>query len=282
MKRLKRGLIGIAVVIFAVFGFILLIAWVHRDELAGKVREEINTYLNADLQMGKYRVTIFRHFPDVELIVEDVVITGRGEFTGDTLTVIRKLGIEVDFYSLFRGPLTVESLYIDRGMLLAKVLPDGRANWDIWIDSEDAIADGDTANAASYQIRQISFRNAEIRYEDLESDLHSTLNRVQIDLQKSGTSEYWNSRIEVSVWNASMYGFRLLQDGYAALDGELAFDADRFGLAFGENALRLNDMPFSLAGSVSMPDTTVFMDLAFSSPNSTFKQWLSLVPFMYR
>ena len=280
MKRYIIWLGRLAGGLILLLGILVFSAWLYRDELAGKIREEINSNMEADLEFGTYSVNIFRHFPDVTLTVNDLIITGRGAFSADTLSRIGQLGIEVDLYSLFREPLVIESVHFDKGNLFAKVLSDGRANWDIFPATDAPAVDTSDAGIA-YRIQRISFRDAFISYDDLESNIQSDLHQVQIDLEKNAGDKYWQSLITVPEWNAKMEGMQLLQKARAEWKAALEFSQDSFGVAFGENALALNEIEFALDGYAQMPDTTIEMDIRFKSSNASFHKLLSLVPYIY-
>lgn len=284
MKRYIRWALLVLGVLLLLIGIVFTTIWLHKDELIIRIKEELNTQIDADIEFESYRIKLFRNFPDATLGLFNLSLTGRDPFKEDTLILIENLEVEVDLWSLIRKPFLVESILVNNGIVKAKVLQDGRANWSIFPESEmDTLIESPIKREGelAYHIQKIAFNQCSILYDDAESIIHSSLKNVSLELNRQIGQEYWESMISVAAWNTNYDGIELMQNAKAKLDAELFFDADLFKLVFGRNNLRFNEMDFVLDGSVSMPDTSIITDISFASSSTSFKKFLSLIPLMY-
>jgi hypothetical protein len=283
MKRLFRWMRSILITLSILVGLLLLTAWIYRDKLVNKLLDEINQQVEADVAFDSYTFSPFRNFPDMSLAIRGLSIAGREPFAGDTLMYMGKLYVEVDLWSLIKPPFRVESIQINTANIRAKVLEDGSANWDIFPEQEPTSETvRDTTTGIRFEIQTIRIRDSRIQYSDLESAVFSTLKKVNADFSSKRGNPFWDSGIMIENWDLEMEGMPLLQDMQAELSGNLRVNPDSFAVFFGPNTLHLNEMPFSLDGFAAMPDTSIVMDIGFRSDASTFKDLLSLVPFIYR
>jgi len=179
--------------------------------------------------------------------------------------------------------ISVESIEIDRGNVLAKVLPDGRANWDI-MKPDTSVVEEDTTASMHFEMKKVTVKHTNVVYDDRESEMKAELKdwsgTLKGDLASDMTMLSTTSHIK-SV-SFIMDGMTLLSE--ATLETEIAMDAnfkqDKY--TFRSNNILLNTMEISFSGWVQRPDTsTIDMDLKINTDKVTFKQFLSLVPALY-
>jgi uncharacterized protein involved in outer membrane biogenesis len=73
---------------------------------------------------------------------------------------------------------------MDKAVVNAIVLKDGKANWDIMTDTSEVEAET-TASSSEMKIllRNVELKNSRISYSDFESDMQANLNDVNFNLQ---------------------------------------------------------------------------------------------------
>lgn len=132
------------------------------NNLAGK-------HVDADVNFGEVRLSVFRSFPYLNVGFTDFTLTypsdrysgedstyymmrqGRGPKV-DTLASIRRMHASVDVAALALGTLRIPLLTLDKPRIFAKNYPDGRTNWDIFI-SGDRKADKDPADSSASPLK---------------------------------------------------------------------------------------------------------------------------------
>ncbi|GAB3933254.1 AsmA family protein [Larkinella terrae] len=287
----KAGIITASIV-----GVLLLTAWIvpmfFRDKIVSQLQQELNNRLNAHISFrtDKVRLSLFRHFPNLTLQTDSLSIVGQSPFRGDTLLSTRAFEMSVNLLSAISGDkLKLNGVYLDQPRVLIKILPDGRANYDIYKIAENAEpTKADTSQTAfTLDIDEWEVKNGLVRYNDQSLPLDVRLEAVDHTGSGSLSADVadlvLNTRAErITV---TYDGMEYLTDKKLDSDMKLRADFEKAVYTFAENLLRLNDLPIELNGSISTgsapSDTSMRFDLTYRSPESDFKNLLSLVPGMY-
>ncbi len=103
MKALK--IIGIIAVILVVviIGLLILIPVLFKDQIAERVKVEINKNVEARVDWEDFGLTFFRNFPNLTFSLHDLTVTGIEAFEGDTLTSVGNFRLVLDVGSVIRG-----------------------------------------------------------------------------------------------------------------------------------------------------------------------------------
>lgn len=140
---------GVWAVLLLVVQFALSPAVLTRlaNNMAGK-------YVDADVNFGEVRLSVFRSFPYLNVGFDDFSLTypsGRhaGEDStyymmrqgcgpgADTLASMRRMYASVDVAALALGTLRVPMLVLDKPRIFAKNYPDGSANWNVFASGRE-------------------------------------------------------------------------------------------------------------------------------------------------
>ena len=102
--------------------------------LKPKIDEQIANSVNAEVNfdLNKFQISLLRYFPNLSVSAQDFSIVGKDEFAGDTLVALDDFSVTVDLWSaIFGSEIKVRGVYLTRPRVFAKVLSNGKANWDI-------------------------------------------------------------------------------------------------------------------------------------------------------
>lgn len=136
--------------------------------LTGIVSKVASEYVDGDIHFGKVSASMFRRFPAVTLSLEDFHITypsdrfdeseklgvqGHLMYKGcsdqaDTLASFRKFAVGVSIPELLGGRIGVPYLRLDHPRIFAHSYADGKANWDMFITSDEE-EEADTSSTDS-------------------------------------------------------------------------------------------------------------------------------------
>ena len=275
-------------IIIITLGFILMamiiLPFAFRGKVAEIVQTQINKNLNAKVSFTDLRLNLFSNFPDMTASLSNLTVAGVDSFALDTLVSAKKVRLAINLGTLLTDQgISVESIEIDRGNVLAKVLPDGRVNWDI-MKPDTSVAEEDTSASMHFEMKKVIVRHTNVVYDDRESKMKAELKdwsgTLKGDLASDITMLSTTSHIK-SV-SFTMDGMPLLSE--ATLETEIAMDANfkQGKYTFRSNKILLNAMEISFGGWVQMPDTSIIdMDLKINTDKVTFKQFLSLIPALY-
>ncbi len=268
-----------------------LIPYFFKDDIKAKIDKRIAQSLNAEinLDLDKLSLSIFRNFPNITASLDDFSIVGKEEFAGDTLVAIDRSRVTVDIWSVIFGAETkVRGIYLKNPRVFAKVLSNGKANWDIAIfEPEDStLTEEEKAEEETkfdVGIRFWEIENGKIIYQDASLDAF-----VEIEgLTHKGSGNFNQEVFDLEILT-DMEDFSYTQSGTAYLtnkkiasDITLNMNLPESKYTFKDNQVKINDFSFGFEGFVQLLEEKINLDIRFASREDKFKNILSLVPGMF-
>jgi len=289
MKKIIRltGIV-IASIIVLILAAAILIPVLFRDKIKTKVQSEINSMVNAQVKFQDYKLSLFKAFPNAAFSINDVSVVGNDQFLGDTLAYIKSCDIVFNLASIFSSSgYEVKSIIIDNPFVNAKVLKDGKANWDIMKATTEAPTEeaeaSTTTSSFKVLLRQFRINNARIIYNDASADMNAAIKDLNFLLSGDMTSTRTNlaMNLGISQLTFGMGGVNYMNKAKAELQANLDARLDSMIFVLKDNYLKLNDIKLVFAGKVAMPGDDIFTDVTFNTPETSFKSLLSMVPAIY-
>jgi hypothetical protein len=285
---MKKAIISIAIVIVLLVGALLAIPIFFKKNLLEVAKNTLNNQLNAKVEFGDIKLSLFRNFPQATLEFEDVTVKGKGEFQNDTLLSVAYVSTKMDLSSLFRkSERSIEEIILEKPQLKLIVSKSGKANWDVAPEqqatSKMSESTGSGSDEFQLQLANIEIRNADLIYDDKLAQMIVELTDVNFDI--SGNM-YGNSTQLKTKGKAKDFSFKYGDVSYisnTSLDISTLLDVDfeRMKFTIAENELFVNRLPLELSGSFEMPTDTTFVDLQLKTKESDFENFLALVPPVY-
>jgi hypothetical protein len=280
---MKKVLISIGILFLLLIAIIIVAPIIYKDKIVALVKKSANEQLNAQVNFGKFELTLIRNFPNITICLNDLSIVGTQPFEGDTLTYAKEFAISLDLMSVISGSkIKVKSIKIDEALINLMVLKDGKVNWDIMKPSPAST--GETP-PSDYQIALNSYEvtNSTIRYNDQPGGMRVSLQQVNHSGHGDFTQDLFtlstNTTIEkTNVWYG---GLHYLNNVKSALTADLDIDMRKSKYTFKQNELKLNDLSLAFDGYVAMPGSDILMDIKFKSGTNTFGSFISLIPAIY-
>ncbi len=280
MKKFFR----IIVTLFAV----LLIAIValpiaFKGKIINAIKAAANEQLTAVLAFDDVSVSLIRDFPNLNVRIDQLSLTGTGVFDGVQLLSAERIGVTIDLMSILGDTIALRDILIESPSIDVRVLADGTANYDIMkpaADSEQAEEQGDSTASFAMNLRRYSISNGAVHYDDatfpmrldIEGLNHSGAGDFTLDVFTLQTSTS-ASRIDV-VYD----GVKYLREAKADLTAGIEIDNRTSTYSFKENVLMLNRLPLKANGWVAMPADDIGIDLSFSSSGGDLVALMSLIP----
>jgi hypothetical protein len=291
MTMWKRFLAVIAVLV-ALFVLVLAILPIFfRDEIEARVRAGMNERVDARVEFADVGLSLFRHFPNFSISLDDLAVTGVGTFEGDTLAYADRFGLVVDLGSAIgmvrRGePLVVESILVHRPYLHARVREDGRASWDIVkAMKEVTVAEPEPGASRSVRVslRRFSVEDGRIAFDDEQSGLHARVRGLDHTLSGDFSAERFTLDTHTTADSVSVRfaGVPYLTDARIVADADLDADMGTRRFTFRDNELMVNRLGLALDGDVIVLEDGLNLDLTFAAERADFREILSLVPAIY-
>lgn len=286
-KVLKKILKFFTIFLVVLIALLIAIPIIFKDEILEKVKEEANNNLNAKLEFSDFELSIFRSFPDLSVELKDLKLIGIKEFKKDTLVSFKSFYAGLDVMSVVSGDvIAVKAIILDEPNISAKVLKDGKANWDIAKASEEvAQEDTTTSEPTQFKIKlnKFAINKANISYDDKSMNVLAKIKNFNFNLKGDFTQDFTSLDIKTDIETLDLTFEGIKYMNKAAFEFISLLDADlkNMKFTFNENIFRLNKLELGFSGFVEMPTDDIKMDIKFATKKTDFKTLLSLVPAIY-
>jgi hypothetical protein len=280
---MKKAFKIVAIVIGALLLLMIILPFAFKGKIKEQLTREINAGLNARVGFEGVGLSLFSHFPDMTLKLENLTVVGVQEFKADTLANIPSLSLTLNLMSVIRGnDYEVKQLLLFSPRILLKVLKDGKVNWDITKPSGTT----DTSAAPSafkVMLNKIKIDKGDLVYDDAESPMYFAMNGLSGQLGGDMTADRTRLDMDamVDAVTAEYDGVKYMNGIHASLRTNLEADLAKWIFTFKGASMKLNDLELLADGFLAMPDDGYDMDIRFAAKENTFKSFLSLVPAIY-
>jgi hypothetical protein len=260
--------------------------FLFKDQIKKAVVDAANKNLNAKLKVDGFGLNFFSNFPNATLSLNDASLIGIGDFAKDTLLKAKSASVTIDLSSIFSGNYQVTKILLDETQVYAKVLADGRANWDIMKTDSTTEAKGDTTTSAfNLQLKKISLNNCSVIYDDQSSDMKVILDKWSGNISGDFSAASTTINTESSVNELSFYMSKIpyLYKVKTSANASIKADLNKFTFSFIESVLEINAVKATINGTFAMltGEDGMEFDLKMKAPDTQFKDILSLLPAMY-
>lgn len=261
--------------------------FIFKGKIVKIAKEQINKNINAKVDFKDLSLSFFRHFPRVSLALENLQVTGLGEFTKDTLISAKEIDVAVNLFSVFSAKdMKVYSISVDEPRIHALVTKEGKANWDIAKpDTSTATTPEEPASPFKLNLKKYEIKNGYIYYDDASAGMSSEI--VNLNHEGSGdfTSDLFTLQTETTADAITFNygGIPYLSKTKTSIDADFEIDNKNSKYSFKTDEIAVNDLKISTAGFFQLVnDSTYNMDVIFKAPSTDFKSILSLVPAVYQ
>lgn len=156
-KYLPRIVLGFFAALVLLYGILQLV--LTPDIIHKAVDRYYPRFIDAELSFSEARVSLFRHFPNISLCLDDASLTypsdryaqqenidyqavlmqmGRNtEACADTLASFRRFNASLSLGALLKGEIKLNSIELDRPRIFAKYYNDSTYNWNIFKSSDE-------------------------------------------------------------------------------------------------------------------------------------------------
>jgi len=285
MKPLKKIIKWLGILLILLIIFIVAAPLIFKDKIISFVKEEVNKSLNARVDFGDFDLTLLSSFPNFSLSIEKVSVANVGEFEGDTLFSVKTLSATVDLMSVIKGDqYKIRSIVLDNPRIMAEVLANGKANWDIAKpDSAPAAASAEEPTKFKMSLKKLEIKNAHVVYDDASLGVYSLLDNFNYVMSGDFTQDNFEMQNDISIDQLTVKYGGIAYLSKVKTTAKAAIDADmpNFKFTFKDNEVSLNELSLGIDGTFAMPGDDMDMDMKFKANQTEFKNILSLVPSVY-
>ncbi|MBZ9650591.1 AsmA-like C-terminal region-containing protein [Psychroflexus montanilacus] len=281
MKKAFK-ILGVVVLILIIGLFLTPILF--KGSIEKMVKKAANDNVNAKVEWSSLNLSLFRNFPNASLSLEEVSVTNKAPFEGDTLVYAKEFNVAMGIMQLFKDEgLSVDKLYLNEAFINVKVDSLGNANYDIAKASE-ASEPQESQQSKPFQLNldHYEINSSRINYLDESGNIFLKLK----EFNHSGDGDFAESVFTLKTHTDSKVSFdfdgtNYLNDNSIVLDADLEMDLENMKFSFLDNEARVNQLPLRFEGFVQLYEDYNDIDIQFSTPSSDFKNFLALIPEAY-
>ena len=283
MKKALK-ITGITLLVLIVLAFIIPV--VFKKQIQALVKKEINKSLDAKVDFSDVKLSLFRHFPKVGIVIEDLVIVGQNEFAGDTLIAAKKIDAAAGLFSVLKGKdIQVSAVTIESPRIHALVHKNGKMNWDIAKASSTTADKADTsASAFKMTLKKYEINDGYLLYRDEQANTFTELNQFNHQGHGDLTADVFTLSTSTQAESVSLTqdGIPYLLNTKTDINADIKIDNTTSTYTFKTDDIVLNNLKLAAEGFIQLVNDSAFkMDIKFQSPSNDFKDILSMIPAMY-
>ncbi len=279
---MKKYLKIIGIVFVVIIILMLVLPLFFKGEIEDIVKTEINKKINATLNFSSVGLNMFEHFPDFTLSIDNISVVNKAPFEGDTLLSANSFSTTIDLWkAVFGGQIVIKGLSIEKPNIFVYVLKDSSANYNIY-ESTGTSTDTSKSNF-SVALHNYSIDNANIAYIDQTSGMVVAIKNLNHSGSGDFTQDNFNIDTKTTIDGLTFEnkGITYLNRVKAALNLTLNADVPTKKFTLKENELSINNLKLKFDGSVQNKETSTIINLTFESPQTDFKDFISLIPAIY-
>ena len=241
----------------------MVIPTFFKGDILQIIEKQSAKYINAKLKIGDMNLSMFKSFPNLNVALKEVMITGQDEFAGDTVVYIPLFEASVNLKSLIAGDeLIVNQLLLKNCRIAPTVNSEGKANWDILLSSDSQTSattetppDEPKGKAErGLRLNDIAIENLFITYNDFQHSTYASI--ADIDLKLNGNFSETNTLIDIflALQNISYRHQNSVWINKTDLKWQAVIGANLKEMTFDiqKNDLALNDLKLDLTGNIGV------------------------------
>jgi len=264
-KKLKKivKITGFTLLVLIAAAF--LIPLLFKKQITELVKKEINNNLIAKVDFKDVSLSLFRHFPKISILLEDLSVVGTNEFDSDTLLSAKTLDASVNLISAIRGKnIKVYGVYVQSPRIHALINKEGKANWDIAKKSTDSSGKADNSPSEfKMNLQQYHISDGYVYYKDESIDLSAEISGLEHEGSGDFTEDVFTLSTKTKAASTDfMYAaVPYLVNAQTDIDGDIQIDNTNSTYSFKTEAITVNKLKLNADGFfrfviVYLPDNT--------------------------
>lgn len=276
MKKFLKISAVLGSVLVLILIFMLLFPFVFREKFTRMVKNTARESLKTEMNFSEMKVSFFHHFPRLTLSLSDFYLFSAAPFSQDTLISARDISFGIDLISVFRSPIRISGVYIDRGKVKMMYNEKGTGNFDVFNTSAGSAKDSvSSSGSADIRIESISFVNTDFLYADYSIPMHLTCYGINYEGNSTISSDILKLRSKIRIdslnFNYDKVDYVKSKPVHANL--ETTINLKSFDIDFDKNDLLIKDVPFEFKGEMNFRKNSY--DLFLSLYSTYNEEWIS-------
>jgi hypothetical protein len=282
---MKKFLKYTGIIILSLLVLAFSVPFLFKGKIIKLVKAEINKNIEAKVEFKDVSLSLFRHFPKLSIGLEEISVAGIQEFEKDTLLSAKRIDASVNLWSVISGSdMKIHGVFLKSPRIHALINKTGKANWEI-AKEDSAASTGGESSAFKVKLEKYSVEDGYIFYKDESSDMQMEISGLYHEGSGDITSDVFTlaTKTKAVAANFNYEGVPYLINAQTGIDADLIIDNGKSKYSFKNAAIEVNNLQLNADGFIQIDnDSTYSMDLKFGALSNEFKNFLSLVPAIYK
>lgn len=286
---MKKVFIILAIILVLLVAALFILPSFFKGDIIKIIQNQTEKYIDAEVSIGDIELSMFKSFPNLNVAVKQVSISGKEEFKQDTIAYIPLFEASVNLKSLISGnEIIINKVLLKDSRFAPLVTASGKANWDILISNDTTSVSSAQPEASTEQDKEdkglvfndIAIEHLQMSYSDLQSSTYAGVEDLNLQLSGNFSASHTLLKLVLTLQDIS---FRQ-QDNVWANQMDFAWNTE-IGANFEEQVyelqnsnLSINELLLNLDGKVAILKDKYRIDLTMNAPDTKFESLLALIP----
>lgn len=284
---MKKFLKWTAIILGVIIVALAASPFLFKDKIREMIINAINKNVDATVNFEDVDISLLRSFPKASVSVKKLSVINKAPFEGDTLVYSDRIDLKMSIKELFKSAdetMNVESFLVKDAVVNVIFNQDGIGNFDIALKDEDESEEEDNSEDSSFvmSLQRYEIDNLRFTYLDQNSKMKMVLDKIN----HKGSGDFSSTIVDLDTYTTAVASFEMDKTNYLnnvdlTLDAILNLDLENSKYTFKENLLRINKLPLEFDGFLQLKEEGQQYDLTFSTPTTSFSNFLGLIPSAY-
>jgi hypothetical protein len=286
MKSKILKITGITLLVL--IAFVWAAPYLFKGKITSLVKSAVDKDLRAHVDFSGVDISLFRHFPNVTIGIDNLNLTCVGEFQGDTLISAKQFNITCDLRSFVSGDsIKISAISANEPHFHAVTHKDGHSNWNI-MKSDGSLNEhtGSSSRSFEWLVQRYEIHKGYIDYLDESKNIHIEVVNLEHEGRGNFNSELFTLKTKTTAdaINFDLSGavpYRVTAK--TSVDMSFHVDNNTHTFSFNTDQVSFNDLKLHTDGFFQwINDSSYNMNIKFKAPSTKFKNILSMLPTMYQ
>lgn len=289
-KHVKIILISIVVLLIALLLTVSAFLWIifTPEKITPIANKTIQEYLTCEFKSTETELTFFSTFPRFCIKIKDFrLINPVKGADSDTLLIVKNVVAGIDIKTLWKfNELKISDVLFDNPQIHAFVDSSDKSNFDV-IKSDTTTNDSSSFynSFAGIDISDLIFRNANIIYTDLASNIYLKINNLNFTTALSVKNNILKSKMKAISNDVCLRvdSIDYFKNAAIQFDTPLEYRFSDDSFRFKNSVLKINGLSAGINGDLVYHSKTeeIFTQLDFTADQFQLKSFLELLPQEY-
>ncbi len=277
MRRIKKIVLYLVFSLLVLYLGLALLAGLFEEQIGRSLQLQINEQLKTELQFDDFSLSLLRSFPRLSANFGDVRLE---DAFGDVLLEARNLSFRINPFTLLGQSVTVQSVEVIDGALRIHYDKRGRANYDVFGESQATDAEEAERGAVKLSIRKARLQDVQLIYEDEVSQTEADIHLLKADVSGDFSAEEIALETDISLVSrfVDQGEYRYLTGRKIRLEGQTVLRPSDGYYAFAPLQISLEGNEFTLEGAFEMHEAFTDYDLRVFSEGGRLEGLFLFLP----